>query len=323
MQTPYLIDQDMISGKCPERPESGHKGTFGRVLICAGTPGMGGACCMAASSALRSGAGLVYVHTAEEILTPLLIHCPEALGLVYKELVNKAVPAAAAPAVATTAVMRLPVMPAANSYEKYFSEQIQGKDAVLIGPGIPPESEKLGIMIRIAAQLAPHLVLDAGALSYLALHEDVMQEVSARVSGGLAPAVLTPHAGEFARLAPGIPGGDLEKASAFAVEKGITLVLKSNETHIFTSDGKWYSNPVSNSGLAKGGSGDVLAGLLTGLLAQGMTEEDASICAVGIHSLAGKLCAAEHGTRAMLPTMLPGYYGKVFKTLGWEEGMQK
>ena len=319
MQTPYLIDQDLISGKRPARPENGHKGTFGRVLICAGTPGMGGAACMATSSALRSGAGLVYVHTEEELLTPLLIHCPEALGLVYKESQAKAVPAAA---VAAPAVMRIPVVPAA-SYEKYFADQIRGKDAVLVGPGIPTDSEKLGYMIRIAAQLAPHLVLDAGALSYMALHNEVMQEVSARISRGLAPAVLTPHIGEFSRLAPEISEGDFEKASAFAVEKGITLVLKSNETHIFTSDGKWYSNPVSNSGLAKGGSGDVLAGLLTGLLAQGMTEEDASICAVGIHSLAGKLCASEHGTRAMLPTMLPGYYGKAFKMLGWEEGMER
>ena len=86
MQTPYLIDQDLISGKSPARPENGHKGTFGRVLICAGTPGMGGAACMATSSALRSGAGLVYVHTEEELLIPLLIHCPEALGLVYMTL---------------------------------------------------------------------------------------------------------------------------------------------------------------------------------------------------------------------------------------------
>ncbi|MBO4747238.1 MAG: hypothetical protein J5607_04190 [Clostridiales bacterium] len=75
--------------------------------------------------------------------------------------------------------------------------------------------------------------------------------------------------------------------------------------------------------MAKGGSGDVLAGLLTGLLAQGMSEEDASICAVGIHSMAGELCAADHGRRAMLPTMLWDYYETCFKELKWEEGMQK
>ena len=78
---------------------------------------------------------------------------------------------------------------------------------------------------------------------------------------------------------------------------------------------------MSNIGLAKGGSGDVLAGLLTGLLAQGMTEEDSAVCAVGIHSLAGRLCAKEHGRRAMLPSMLPGYYDTCFTMLKWEEGM--
>ena len=114
----------------------------------------------------------------------------------------------------------------------------------------------------------------------------------------------------------------MRRASAWAEEMNVTLVLKSHETNVFTSDGKWYSNSVSNTGLAKGGSGDVLAGLLTGFLAQGMPEETSSVSAVGIHSLAGRLCAAEHGRRAMLPTMLWNYYDKCFTMLKWEEGME-
>ena len=318
LQSPILIDQNLISGKCPARPSAGHKGTFGRVLICAGSVGMGGAACMATSSALRSGAGLVYVLTEKELLSPLLVHCPEALGLFFEEKTPAALPAS----MAAPAVMTIPLAPAKPGFDAFYSEQLYGKDACLIGPGIPTSSDKIDSMLRIAAKEASHLVLDAGALSYLASHEEVMQEISARRSRGLSPAALTPHTGEFARFVPGFTGREIARAGAFAEEKGVILVLKNNETNVFTPDGKWYSNSVSNSGLAKGGSGDVLAGLLTGLLAQGMTEEDASVCAVGIHSLAGQYCAKEHGVRAMLPTMLWQYYDRCFKLLKWEEGME-
>ncbi len=338
MQTPILIDQEFIAARCPSRPAEGHKGTFGRVLLCAGTPGMGGAACMAASSALRSGAGLVYVLTAKELIPPLMTLCPEALGLFFEDGAPYAVPASAvsatssapmaSPAVAKVSlgdpvVATYPGKSGNSGFDEFFTEALSGKDACLIGPGIPASADTLGTMIRIAAGRAPHLVLDAGSLEYLASHDDVMQEVSSRISRGFSPAVMTPHMGEFARFAPGNNEDVMARASAFAAEKGVVLVLKNSETNIFTSDGKWYSNPVSNSGLAKGGSGDVLAGLLTGLLAQGMTEEDAAACAVGIHSLAGKLCAGEHGVRAMLPTMLPRYYETAFKMLKWEEGMEK
>ena len=342
MQAPYLITETLLTSRCPVRPEFGHKGTFGRVLLCCGTPGMGGAACMAASSALRSGAGLVYVLTDKEILAPLMTLCPEALGLVFPETGRGASPflaeKAETPAPSASSEEESTVRPkvgrsegplfrngqlvtGTSAFARWFAEQLTGKDACLIGPGIPPDSEKLGVMLRIAAEHAPHLVLDAGALTRLSHDGEAMEAVSRRASRGLQPAVLTPHIGEFGRLLPGYTRDDMRRAGAWAEEKKVTLVLKSHETNIFTSDGKWYSNAVSNSGLAKGGSGDVLAGLLTGLLAQGMTEEDAAVCAVGIHSLAGRLCAKEHGRRAMLPSMLPGYYDTCFTMLKWEEGM--
>ncbi|MBO4473349.1 MAG: NAD(P)H-hydrate dehydratase [Clostridiales bacterium] len=333
MQAPYLITETLLTGKCPARPAFGHKGTFGRTLICAGTPGMGGAAYMAASSALRSGTGLVYVLTEQELLTPLMTLCPEALGLAFPVKGKGASPELVA---SSEGSVSRPVAGKGNGplirngnlvagtapFAKWFTRQLSEKDAVLIGPGIPPESERLGIMIRIAAEHAPHLVLDAGALSRLAADTETMQVVSLRPSRGLAPAILTPHIGEFSRFVPNYKKGDMRRPGTWAEENGFTLVLKSHETNIFTSDGKWYSNSVSNTGLAKGGSGDVLAGLLTGLLAQGMPEEEASVCAVGIHSLAGQLCAKEHGRRAMLPTMLWDYYDKCFAMLKWEEGME-
>ena len=307
-----VLNDEMVMTKCPARPDSGHKGTFGRLLLYAGSVGMGGAAYMAASSALRSGAGLVYILTEKALITPLMTMCPEALGLaipdsaVEKDPVSKLVP------------LRANV----GSDPEWFVQILSDKDACLIGPGVPPDRKELAINVVIAAKTAPHLVLDAGALSLLAKDEQVRNAVFSRVSLGLSPAVLTPHIGEFTRLCPGYQAGDMATASAFAKENGVVLVLKSNQTNIFTHDGKWYSNQEGNSGLAKGGSGDVLAGLLSGLLAQGMTEEDAAVSAVRIHTLAGRLCAKEHGKRAMLPTMLWQYFGECFKMLKWEEGMQ-
>ena len=327
MQTPFLISKEMLSSKCPARPEFGHKGTFGRALICAGSQGMGGAAYMAAASALRSGAGLVYILTEEELLSPLLTMCPEALGLFFPgKMYGSGAELAASPKAKGPLLANGQRVMGTSPFAQWFAEQLTGKEACLIGPGIPPSSKKLNMMIRIAAEHAPHLILDAGALTCLAQDPEALSIVSKRTSHGLAPAVLTPHIGEFLRFAPvpkGKKGAEMRVASAFAEENKVVLVLKSHETNIFTPDGKWYSNPVENSGLAKGGSGDVLAGLLTGLLSQGMTEEDASLCAVGIHSLAGRMCAEEHGKRAMLLTMLWNYYDKCFMELKWEEGTEK
>ena len=316
MATPILIDETLLTSLCPARPETGHKGTFGRLLIYAGSIGMGGAALMAAGSALRSGAGLVYVLTPNEVLSPLLIRCPEALGIPLPEERNVSshlVPMGGG-------LSRL--MPAAPAEkESWFLPLLSDKQAVLMGPGLQTDRQDVLLNLPIAIEKAPHLVLDAGALTVLSSHPEMMDLLKKRREKGLAPAVLTPHLGEFKRLLPIWKEGDLSAAGAFATEYGVVLVLKSNETNLFTSSGKWYSNPVRNSGLAKGGSGDVLSGLLCGLLSQGMSEEDAAVCAVGIHSLAGKLCREEKGARAMLPTDLWNYFGASFQRLKWEEGI--
>ena len=316
MATPIRIDETLLSNLCPARPETGHKGTFGRLLIYAGSIGMGGAAVMAAGSALRSGAGLVYVLTPEEVLTPLLIRCPEALGIPLPEEKN----ASSHLVPMSGGLSRL--MPSAPAEkENWFSPLLSDKQAVLIGPGLRPDRPDVLSNLPVALEKAPHLVLDAGALTVLSAHPEMMDLLKKRREKGLSPAVLTPHLGEFKRLLPTWEEGDFSAAGAFSVEYDVVLVLKSHETNLFTSSGKWYSNPVRNSGLAKGGSGDVLSGLLCGLLSQGMNEEDAAVAAVGIHSLAGKLCREEMGARAMLPTDLWTYFGACFQRLLWEEGI--
>lgn len=310
MLSPIEITNELVSPLCPVRPEQGHKGSFGRLLIYAGSRGMGGAAIMATGSALRSGVGLVYVLTPESIQAPLMTRCPEALGLSVpddeiQEPKSKLVPAA----------MRVNI-----PKPDWFSPMLEAKDAVLMGPGLATDRADVKKNLSIALDHAAHLVLDAGALTVLAETPEQQSSLSSRKALGLAPVVLTPHVGEFQRLCPDWVPGDMEGAGAFAKENGVVLVLKSNETNIFTPDGKWYSNRVSNSGLAKGGSGDVLAGLLSGLLASGMTEENAAVAAVKIHSLAGQLARAEHGERAMLPTDLWDNYHSCFLKLNWEKG---
>lgn len=316
MATPIRIDETLLSRLCPARPETGHKGTFGRLLIYAGSTGMGGAAVMAAGSALRSGAGLVYVLTPKDVLTPLLIRCPEALGIPIPEEKESS-----SPLVPMSAGLGRLMPPAPSEKENWFSSILSDKQAVLMGPGLQTERKDVLTNLPFAIENAPHLVLDAGALTVLSKHPEMMNLLKMRREKGLSPVVLTPHLGEFKRLLPSWEEGDFSAAGAFAVEYGVMLVLKSNETNLFTSSGKWYSNPVRNSGLAKGGSGDVLSGLLSGLLAQGMNEEDAAVSAVGIHSLAAKLCREKLGARAMLPTDLWTYFGACFQRLQWEEGI--
>lgn len=306
------IDESLVSALKPNRSEQGHKGYFGRLLIYAGSKGMGGAAILATGAALRSGVGLVYVLSPDEIQSALMTRCPEALQL---QIPSNQMENSRPKLMPLVAHVEYPK-------ENWFASMIVEKDAVLMGPGLATERVDVKDNLPIAIAEARHLVLDAGALSVLAASGQQQAWLTSRVESGLAPAVLTPHMGEFQRLLPGWKMGDLAAAGAFAKENHVILVLKSNETNIFTPSGKWYSNHVSNSGLAKGGSGDVLSGLLTGLLATGMTEEAAAIAAVKIHSMAGEQARAEHGAYAMLPSMLWDYLEVCYHKLQWEKGSE-
>lgn len=309
MEPMVAITRERLTALCPIRKEDGHKGTFGRLLLYAGSQGMGGAAYMAASSALRSGVGLVYMLVPQELSSSLLTMCPEALTIVVPDNTEN------------SSVLKPFVAVAKDADSDWFAQALEGKDAALLGPGIATDRTDVLENLPYLIRTAPRLVLDAGALTILSKEPSLWKDIRSRRERGLGPAVITPHIGEFRRLFPEWENGDFIAASEWAQQKETILVLKSHHTDIFTPDGKWYSNQESNSGLAKGGSGDVLAGLLAGFLAQGMREEDAAVCAVGIHSLAGQLCAKEYGKRAMLPSMLWNYYGKCFAILKWEEGI--
>ena len=286
------IDRELISGFEPQRPETGHKNTFGTVLICAGSEYMTGAAVMAAGSALRSGAGLVKVFSDEKTLDALRFNEPCALLEARPD--------------ETSGLLRK------------ASALLKNADSALLGPGMPGDYKDMEALTALFIEKSEHLVLDAGAFTDKA---DVLARFKERLRARSVPAVITPHPGEFARLT-GLSKSEVaekgaEAASSFSAENNAVVVLKGSSTVIAVPDGRIFINEAPNSGLAKGGSGDVLAGLTAGLLAQGMEPYRAACSAVYIHSEAGKAALEDIGARAMLPTDIINYLPEGYLNAGW------
>lgn len=292
MADTVYLSKELISGFEPQRPDDGHKNTFGTALICAGSEYMTGAAVMATGAALRSGAGLVRVFSDEKTFDAIRVSEPCALLSLRPE--------------ETAGLLRK------------ASELSESSSAVLIGSGIPQEYKDLEFLVCRFLENADNVVLDAGAL---VSKYDVWGRIAECLKARKSPAVITPHIGEFARLVR-LPKSEVladaeELALGFARNNNCVVVLKSSKTLIATPDGKLYVNDAPNSGLAKGGSGDVLAGLITGFLAQGMEPYKAACSAVFIHSKAGEAAAEEVGTRAMLPEDLIIYLPGAYEDAGW------
>lgn len=293
-----IITSDMIRKLCPERPEDGHKGTFGTALIVAGSRYMTGALTLAAIAALRSGCGMVRVFAPEECLMPVSINCPCALLSSWG-------------ATDTESIRRC------NSY-------LPSVKAAGIGPGLDESDSRSLALLEHLILNAKNIVIDAGALNIMAKNrERVIPLLSRRVDDmGLAPAVVTPHLGEFKRLIR--HEGDMsfdeliDLSCQFALQNKCVAAVKTHKTIVSDGSGKCYINTAGNNGMAKGGSGDVLTGLVTGLLAQGMEPFDAAVSGVYLHAASGDLAALDIGKRAMIPEDLPGYFDEAFAGCGWE-----
>jgi NAD(P)H-hydrate epimerase len=269
------VVMDSPSMPLPRRPRAAHKGDFGRVLILAGSEGYTGAPVLAARAAVRTGAGLVYLGVPREIYPIVAVKCDEA--------------------------MPFPLPP---EYEKIL-ERAKRCDVVLIGPGLgrSPETERL--VLSLLADLDCPVVLDADGINALAGHIDVLDARAALT-------VLTPHEGEFQRLTGcPLPVQDrLNTARNFAMSHGCILVLKGHSTVTADQTGRVWINTTGNPGMAKGGSGDVLAGMLAALLGQKPLREPRELpgewMALGAyyHGAAGDLCAKRLGEYGMTPSDL-------------------
>ena len=272
---PRLEVQHQPDSHLPRRPRTAHKGDFGKIFILAGSEGYTGAPVLAARAALRTGAGLVYLGVPRDIYPIVAVKCDEAMPF-----------------------------PLPEDYAAIL-EKAKGCDAALIGPGLGRAPETEALVLRLLADLDIPIVLDADGINALSGHIDVLDKRSAFT-------VLTPHEGEFSRLIGcALPIRDrLTAARDFARDHGCVLVLKGHGTVTAAPDGSAWINATGNPGMAKGGSGDVLAGMTAALLGQKhlRQERDNTVelvtAAVCFHGLAGDACARRLGEYAMLPSEL-------------------
>ena len=189
-------------------------------------------------------------------------------------------------------------------------EKLAGCDAALLGPGLGRSDGVREVVTQIMNTVQYPLVLDADGINAIAGHMDVLYQRRQ------CPTIVTPHDGEFARMGGDLSDGDrVSAARKFSMTFGCLLVLKGHRTIISLPDGEVFVNTTGNSGMAKGGSGDVLSGILVSLLAQGMHPVKAAVCAVWIHGRAGDLCARRLGQRGMTPTDMIRALPEVLKEL--------
>lgn len=272
MQT---ITGSRVRGILPQRDPAGHKGNFGKVLCVCGSVGYTGAPIFASRAAVRTGAGLVFLAVPKSVWPVAAVKSDEAMPFPLPE----------------TADGKLSLLA-----EESIRQRASDCDAVLIGCGLGRDWQT-DALVRNLLSIEKPLVLDADGLNALGQSVELLQKRT-------APTVLTPHEGEFLRLGGDLSCGREAAAAAFSRNYGVYLVLKGHHTLVAAPDGCMAVNGTGNSGMAKGGSGDVLAGMLLSLLGQGCEAYDACCAAVWLHGRAGDLAAADKGERGMTPTDL-------------------
>jgi NAD(P)H-hydrate epimerase len=298
-QLNFVEEQDVARWLAlSRRSPQANKGDAGKVLVIAGSRGKTGAACMVGEAAMRAGAGLVTIATPESSQ-------PVVAAKIIAECMTEALAETALGAVSREATERAMELAAA-------------RDVLAMGPGLGSAEETTRAFVRsMVVQRERPMVLDADALNALVPWAE-------NVAGSREhPLILTPHPGEMARLTgktiSDILHNRVEVAREFATLHGVILVLKGSRTLIAAPDGEVYVNPTGNPGMATGGTGDVLTGIIAGLLAQ-KTDAPlaATVAAVYLHGLAGDLAAAKLGTRAMIATDITAHLGEAFIKVGGE-----
>ena len=273
------VTPEMFRGLLAPRPPDGHKGTFGHVLVWAGSRGKTGAAAMSGLGALRTGAGLVTVASEEEAVPTIAGFTPE--------------------------LMTAP-LPKDGMWER-LKQAAEGKTVIAMGPGLGRTPEVQELVERAAREFEQAMVLDADAL----ITESLAGQ-RAPLAGRDCPTVLTPHPGEMARLTDKSTA-DVQKdrigtARAFATEHGVTLVLKGHRSVIAFPDGRVWINPTGTPAMGTGGTGDVLTGMIAGFLAQFPKVPDVAVAAaVYLHGLAGQIGARALGEKCLIATDILEY----------------
>ena len=269
------LTRDIAKSLLPHRPDDGHKGTFGHVFIIGGSTGFSGAPVLAGHGAIRSGVGLVTIGVPESLGDVSRMGLLEAMTFPLPETNQGTLSQAAM-----------------ESTTEFAAE----KDASVIGPGLSLHGKTQKYILGFIEQCQAPLVVDADGLNALAHSTDCLGKRK-------HPTILTPHPGEMARILHTSTKDVVERAEEYAVTVAktheVTVVLKGHRTLVVSSEGETYSNTTGNNGMGSGGSGDVLAGMIGGLLAQGMECFDAARLGVYIHGMAGDIAAQYYSTRGM------------------------
>lgn len=268
------ITQQQVHAWLPKRQPDAHKGSFGRILLLCGAVGYTGAPVLAARAALRSGAGLVFLGVPEPIYPIVAAHLIEPVFF---------------PLPAESGMLSEQAIPA-------IVERLAQCDACLIGCGLGRSAGTAAVVQAVLHHAQCPVVVDADGINVLAAHIDILR-------GTACPVILTPHEGEFGCL-----GGDrslprLRGTCQLQAQTGAILLRKGPRSLICDAE-RCYINRSGNPGMATGGSGDALSGLIVSLLGQGLPPLRAAAAAAWLHGTAGDLCAKRMGEYALLPTDL-------------------
>ena len=286
-----MVEKEDLLGCFARRKKDSHKGTYGHLFILAGSFGKTGAAVMSAKAALKTGAGLVTVGTPRSGLPMVARGMAELMTEGLAETAEGTIAAAAA---------------------DQAGALLKGKDALLIGPGLSTHDSTAGFMAGLGPKIKLPLVIDADGLNILAKMPELLKKLP-------RPAILTPHPGEFARLVD-LPLREvikrkLELAPEFARKYGVHLILKGYRTLTCAPDGRTFINPTGNPGMATGGSGDVLSGMIASFLMQEKEPLRAALAAVYLHGLSGDLAVEKTGERALVAGDLIRFLPKAVKML--------
>jgi len=266
------LDHSAVLRILPDRTSDSHKGDYGRILLLCGSRGYTGAAALSAMGALRSGAGLVFLGVPEciygieavKLTEPVVFPLPDAEGMLSEKAVNS------------------------------IFKMLPNMDAVLIGPGLGRSKGTFAVVKFVLENFTGPVVLDADGINVLDGHIDLLR-------GRTAPTILTPHQGEFQRIGGQVKNDRVSDAISFAKETNTIVLLKGHRT-VITDGVECYLNSTGNPGMAVGGSGDVLSGIITALLGQGVEPLLAAACGAWLHGAAGDICEQEIGQYGMLPT---------------------
>ncbi len=287
----FTLDDREIAHSLKERPRDGHKGTFGKVGVIAGSLGMTGAACLTSMAALKGGAGLV------------TLGCPASLTPIFQSKM--------------TEVMAYPLE---DEGRGHLSRQaipdirdfLKDKDVLAIGPGLGTKCDGLEILRYILGEFDISIIMDADALNHISKDTKLLSSYGGSI-------VITPHPGEMARLTgksiEEILSSPIETAAEFASEMGIIVLLKGATSIVAHPDGRIYLNTSGNSGMGTGGSGDILTGLVAALTAQGYSPYDAAVYGCYIHGRAGDYAKDKRGEAGMVAGDILDELPLVFKDI--------